>query len=279
MKSITPLLLALGLLLAPPAAARDDDPVLPKSAPVAFGEAWTVGVAIPQDEIATDVEIGRVASDSMGGGGLLGGLIIAAQDNKGKVMRSNASQRAEAAVKPLREVLQNVDIRALAQMTTIAAFNTQNVEPTLTAERFLGANKGVSAGAVTYTYSLSPDFTQIRISADIALSWSDASKPALEQRVTSIVQLKKRSYEPRINVRSWSADDGELAKVALDAGFKRLETLIPQIAAMNRQQFDQATSKKQAKAFLAGFYGPELFRDDLGPTIWTDEGAIALQSK
>lgn len=279
MKLLMLAFIAFGLALSTPAIARDYDPILTSSPPTSFGEQWSIGVSVTQEEIGTSVEIGRVASDSAGGGGILGALIIAGRDNKGEILRSNAQQRAEGAVRPLREALRDYDIQADAMEATATAFKTPNVQAINNAGEFFAASSGKQVGGVFYSFSLSPDFTQIRVTADIDLALDDAKKPVISQRVTSIVLLKKRSYEPSINVARWSDNDGALAKAALMANFDRLSTMIPALLQISGPDFAERTDRKKPKIFAAGFYGPELFRDDLGATVWTDEAAIAVQSK
>jgi hypothetical protein len=98
------------------------------------------------------------------------------------------------------------------------------------------------------------------------------------QRMMSVVQLAKRSYEPRENANSWAADHGRLARAALIVAFKGFETLLPDALNLDDKQIAAFDSKKLEKVFAAGINGPVVRRD--GPdslTIWS-KGLISIRT-
>ncbi|APZ97357.1 hypothetical protein BWQ93_01760 [Sphingopyxis sp. QXT-31] len=262
-------------LAAPPVLAEKDRLV-------AGGRA--VELILPQKSIGTSIDIGRVADDDSGGGGLLGSLIIGAMDDKRERMSENAQARADATVAPLREALADFDVDALALATTEAALRTPEwfAAQTIATSReaspagrlaFVTATDAPQFAFVTYNYGLSPDFTQIRVNAEIALARrvtgkggkSDTAAPAhYRQTISSIVELPKRSYDHGANVAQWSAEGGKLAETSLAAAFAEIERLIPYALALSAAELKGFEAKNREKAFAAGTYGPLVSRDDDG---------------
>ena len=296
----------LGLLLAatpalagrepaPPMALTEHDRVVPG------GRA--VLIELPQAEIGTDVDVGRVVSDAnQYGGGLIGALILSGSDDKRERLTNMEMDKAAGYVAPLRQAMSDFDFNTLAVASTKAAlshldwFGAQNPEwiksPSDNDRRALLSGAGAKQLAtVTYHYHLSPDFTQIRVIADIAL-WqppatraggAQATLSALYgQRITAIVELRKRSYEPADNVALWSADKGRLARASITAALARLEQLIPFAFSLNQADIDalarKKADKKADKLFAAGFYGPPLttFPSVAGEKVLWSQGLIEV---
>lgn len=282
----------LGLILAltPLAPAYADTPHALSESERRSETPRPVAVTVPQDGIGTSIDIGRVASDSAGGGGLLGALIISSMDNKAEVMATNARDRAESAIAPLTEALADFPIDTLALDTTrMTLAGTDWVMPGevalvpgadyLTPQDLLATHPADETVLVNYSYQTSPDFTQLQVFADVILARSEDLEPLAHQRVISLVRLNERSYEEHENVARWAADDGALAKQALVAAFARLEKILPVVLALDEDGHDAATDKKRESAFTGGFHGPVLLRDEKGPVIWSKKiGFIASQS-
>lgn len=259
------------LMTSSPALAKDYDPVLP-AAPLELSSSdMPLEVVLDQDVIATNVDIGRVAP-SVNGGGLIGAIILAGKDRERKREHvALAEERAEANAAPIRNALAGFDVHALAHEAVRAAFASANILDASDEE--LASPPSV----IAFSYGLSPDFTQVRVSADIAIvPWGD-EKAVLAQRVTSIVELRQRSYDDDDNAERWAADDAARAKAALEKAFARLGTVMPQLAAMDAGKFSSLTDRKKRKSFAAGFYGPVLLSDEASEVIWTDHGAITSQ--
>jgi hypothetical protein len=261
-------LAATSLFLTAPVMAKDYDPSLPSAQNLPNIAALDVATVLKQEEIATDVDIGRVAI-SNGGGGLLGALIMSGTErDKVRTHIELAEQRANGDAAELREALAGFDVQSLARGATQQAF------PASTGE---AGEDPAAAGRVTYSYGLSPDFTQIRIVADIALPGVSAGPSGLLQQVTAVVELPNRSYENHENARRWAANGAAPARTALEVGFARLGSVIPQLISIDKAAFAKLSGRKQPKIFSAGFYGPEILRDATGPVIWTDRGAVVAE--
>ncbi|MEM8919549.1 MAG: hypothetical protein AAGE37_11895 [Pseudomonadota bacterium] len=255
-------------------------------------------VEIPQEQLESSVDLGRVAVD-MVGGGLLGALISAGQARrKIENMSSNARQSADATIVPLQRSLTDMDVDALAMRTTEIAF--ANIPWFGSTDFQLDKNadpdsrlKTVSEGStnqtafVTYIYQMSPDFTQIQVIADVYLFKKPTARrrgktpltPILYQRILSISELPERSYEGFVNVNRWNEQDGLLARQSLQRAFQNLEILIPRSLELNAAEIDVLDDKKQTKAFAAGFYGSLVERNPLdrnGILIWSD-GLVLVQ--
>lgn len=283
MKRLLAPLLALSLVPAP-AFADDIAHPLPASERQ-LASLRPVAVVVPQERIRASVEIGRIAPDA-NGGGLIGALIIGAMDNKREIMTRNASERAEGEIAPLVAALSDFDVSALALETTrksigsIDWFGADKVE-LIDGEyqdfvAFAQANPSEQLGRITYSYHMSPDFTQLEVIAVVDTFRSETQTAIGRQTVTSLVRLRKRSYENHENVAAWAQDDGARAKAALTAAFARLETAIPAALALDDKSFDEATDKRRESATVATFHGPVLVRDATGPVIWSKkDGFIA----
>lgn len=299
MRALTSLFLA-AILTPPVALAAPKAPDAPvtlaeQNRRVDGGHAVQVGLA--QTQIETSIDIGRVAAST--GGDLIGALIVSGMDDKRERLSDSATERANAAAAPLRDTLRGFDVDALALSTTQAALAKADwLRP-----QAFAATKDVSSASrsafafaattpqvafVTWRYALSPDFTQIRVIAEIALEAKpparrrSAASPLLyRQTLSSIVQLGKRSYDHHENVARWNADDGKLAKAALAAGFGEVERLIPYALSLTPADIKAFTAKDREKGFGAGFYGPLIRRDADDPAnllLWAKDGLIHIRT-
>ena len=287
------------LLIADPAFAGKE-PV----APMALAEhdrvipgGRAVLVELPQVEIDTEVDIGRVVSDAAQyGGGLLGALILSSSDDKRKRLTGMEAEKAAARVAPLRQAISDFDFDDLAVASTRSAlshldwFGAQ--DPKSSKSPSDGDRQAVIAAAgtrqlatITYHYVLSPDFTQIRVVANIML-WqpmvtrAGGARPPLiaryGQRITAITELRKRSYDQAENIAQWRADNGKLARTSITAALTRLEQLIPFALDLKQTDIDAFGQKKADKVFAAGFYGPPVkaFPGNAGETLLWSQGLI-----
>lgn len=257
--------------------------------PAADGRA--VMVEFPQDTIGTEFDIGRVASDVTNGSGLEL-LIWKPEDTKRQELATIEDRKAERLVMPLRMALDGLDLSPKVMTTTTAALARIGWfgagEPRLARVSTEGERAAFAAivqtnqfALIRYTYATSPDFTQIRVYAEVTI-WQKGDPAARgklagpkllsRHRVISIAQLNKRAFEQADNVKVWSADGGKLARAALDAAFTRLEVLIPRALAMTPLEHAQLVDKNRPKIFAAGFYGPRIEGADEGSpavTIWS----------
>jgi hypothetical protein len=247
-----------------------------------------VRVRLDQTEIATAIDLGRIAPVS-GGDGLLGALLVSRGDDRAKTLSSLHRERAEAQAVPIRAVLQGVDVRAIALRTArratsntgwLATDRVSGIDDDL-APGGTGAAAAPASVTIAFRYDLSPDMSQVRVFADVALFRGGAARleSGYRQRFASIVHLRTPSYDPAENAAQWSRDGGRLVRHAIEAAFARLETTIPY--ALNLSAVDAAAliGKSHPQGFGAGIYGPLIARDATDPQnilLWS--GAfIAVQ--
>lgn len=258
---------------------------------VAGGRAVRAGLA--QTAIETSVEIGRIAPNA--DGGLIGALIIISKDDRRKSFTTHAQEQANADAAPLKAALSGFDVAALALAATREGFATPSwfglTEVTLAAggagqkrADFLAAAATPQAATIDYRYELSPDFSQIRVFADIMIAAhgksGGAAAPLFRQRLCSIVQLANRSYEPRVNAGQWSADEGRLARNALADAFGGVARLIPMALELDRNALAGFADKKRAAVFAAGLNGPLVERGGAHPDdviLWSG-GLVIVQT-
>lgn len=259
-----------------------------------------VHLALRQTEIATSIDIGRVAKyNYVYYNGLWTPFLGDVDEDMHDMLRKAQHDKAEAIAAPLRNALAGFDVDSIALAATSTAlaklewFRPETVtlaRDTETEARvaFLASSNASQFAIIRYRYELSPDFSQIRVVAEITLMrrrhagdrGSDQLTPIYRQRILSAVQLRTRSFEPIENAASWGAEGGKLAKAALTAAFSRLETLLPYALGLDQAEVDTLLDKRHEKAFAAGFYGALIGRDAADRDdvlIWAD-GLIQVQS-
>lgn len=285
--------LLASVLLAAPAAAQTR-PLAPRAlAPsdrLALG-GRTVLVELARADLDTEVEIGRYISDASYGGGLVGGLILAATDTKAKRLTAIETDKAVANIAPLRAALRDLDLAApaltatvtgLAQANWFGASEAKLSRSASEVERLAAVADGAQMATVTYRFSLSPDFTQLRATADV-LMWRRSGRslsPLSRQRITAIAELRERSYDHAVNVSRWSADGGTVARAAVADTSARIGRLLPAVLGLNQPQVDALGRAKSDRLFAAGFYGPPLpgFTPAPGETVVWSQGAVSVAS-
>ena len=284
-------------LLTTGAHAQKADPIQPVVAEqdrhVPGGRA--VQIALPQREIDTMIDAGRVAQSPFGGS-LLGAFAMdSIRDDNRDTMQRALFDKAEALADPLRQTLRDVDVEALALATTRNAltkpdwFEARDVtatrDPSGGFASLLASSDAAQFALIQYRYALSPDFTQIRVSAEITLRTRPAAKdtraavPLYRQRILSIVQLRTRSYEAHENAARWRADNGKLARAALTAAFGQFEQLLPYTLGLRQADVAGLKAKNREKAYAGGFYGTLIARSAANPEdilIWSD-GLVHVQ--
>lgn len=292
--------LLVALCTAAPACAApkpDDAPafLVESERPAPSGRA--VLILLVQPDIETSIDTGRVAADQAGG--LIDAIIIGAMDKKKEIMAAKLRSKARDTVRPLHIALATFDVAELALATTKAAlakidwfhplpFTVSRDGSAPARAAFIEDAPTPQLATISYRYDLSPDFTQIRVTADLILARRSDAKgskaPATtathyRQRIVSIVQLRKRSYIQAENVAAWAADDGALARDALTGAFAEIEQLIPYALALGAADIRAFTDKNRAKAYAAGLYGPRIEWPDSsssGVLIWSG-GLIHIQ--
>ncbi len=250
----------------------------------AFTGTRTVQVLVAQTEIKTDINPSNIAVAT--GGGMLGGLLAAAQN-------AARAKKAEATIVPVRNALANFDGDTLALETTKAGLASASwMKPAAIAlskdSSLLGKSGFVdSSGAdqvafVEYSYDLSPDFSAVRVVAKLQFAnkamLASAKKPearlsaknlAFDQNITSIVSLAAPSKEIEQNAATWAADDGKKARVALAAAFARIQGLMPKALAVTQADIKAMSGKDKPKGAAGGFSGRVQETTPEGTLLWS----------
>lgn len=297
---------AIGLCIAfalavPGAQAQKVPPVVAEQdRHVPGGRA--VQLTLRQTQIETSVDIGRVADynyDYRHAYPIWGSLFGDVDGDMHGMLRKAQRDKAEALAPPLRKALAGFDVDAVALAATSAAlakpdwFQPESItvakDPSGEVRAsFLASGSASQLALIWYRYELSPDFSQIRVIAEVTLmrkrragdAGSDPLTPIYRQRILSAVQLRARSYEPKENVASWCADDGKRAKAALTAAFGQLGHLLPYALDLRQADIRGFEAKNREKAYAAGFYGALIARNATEPDdllIWSG-GIVHAQS-
>lgn len=291
-----PVLILAALAACTPAAVQaapkpGDLPafVAERDRPAADGRA--VLLLLAQNDIETSVDVGRVAADQASG--LIDALIISAMDKKKDVMAGNLRSKAYETVRPLHIALAAFDVDALALASTQAAlakpdwfrpqpFAISRDGSPAARTAFIAGAASPQLATVAWRYDLSPDFTQIRVAADLTLARRAAARTATNyyhQRIVSVVQLRKRSYDHAENVALWAADDAALARAALTGAFADIARLIPYALELAPADIAGFSAKGREKAYAAGLYGPlvERANDGSGAVLIWAGGLISIR--
>jgi hypothetical protein len=291
--------LALALSPAGALAAPKDE-----KAPAVLAEAdrhvpggRAVQLTLRQTQIETSIDIGRVATYNYAYDWSF--FFDDVDEDMVDMLHKSQRDKAEATAVPLRAALAGFDIDALAVAATgagLARLDWFQPQPIMVNKDPVGENRAAFLASsdasqfalIWYRYELSPDFSQIRVIGEITLmrkrragdTRSEPLTPIYRQRLLSAVQLRKRSYEPRENVASWSGENGMLGMAALAAAFGRFEQLLPYALGLGQKDIDSLSDKRHEKAFAGGFYGSLIARSPSDPDdvlIWT-KGLVQVQS-
>lgn len=272
-------------MVAPAVSAapkKRSEPVLLSASNQTLATDYQINIWMPQTWLEASYDLGRVAP-SMSGGFLDALIIDTMDDNRKDILSLNLQEKADQQIQPIRTALKGFDVEALAIGTTEKALAVPKWfknKPTMIAKGHKPENVSNPAANISYRYEMSPDFSGIRLFADIQISPSVKSKkskattaggPIFSHLITSIVQLRKRSFEPVDNVKLWSADQGKLAKDGLAAAFERMEDLIPIALKMTSADLKAYKDKNHEQGYAAGFNGPLVKRGGRAPDdtlIW-----------
>ena len=154
---------------------------------VTGGRALRVMVA--QAEIKADINPSNLAVAT--GGGMLGGLLAAAQN-------AARTKKAEAALEPVRAAMTGFDADTLSLDTTRQGLATvawmQPVDPAFSKDSsLLGKSAALDAGPaaqiafIEYSYDMAPDFSSVRVVAKI--EFADKAIPAAEESAKALAQV------------------------------------------------------------------------------------------
>jgi hypothetical protein len=278
--------LCFGLLAASAQAApkKRSDPIALSAKDRASGGEYAVQILLPQSQIESSYDLGRVARPPSGG--LIDTLIVYSLDDKKKVLSKSLNEKAEQAIMPLRRSLEGFDVGSIVLNSTEKALALPNwfriAQVTLNRNTVPIGPAADQTALVAYHYEMSPDFSHLIVIADLSLIRNAPSKngksmgngsTVLKQTITSIAQLHERSFEPSENVQMWSADQGKLAKNALVETFAQMEHLIPLALNLTQADMKAFAHKNREQGFAAGHNGPLIKRGGRSPDdvlIWAD---------
>lgn len=265
--------MAMSLCLATSSAAAERKSVLPEAARTSPG-GRAVEVTVAQAELGMNINP-SIMTLAMGGG-VLGVLIDAKVD-------SDRTKRTQANITPLRSALIDFDADQLAIDATQSAVSAApwfaSGAPLFARDASYGAKSDVldasssdQVAFLDYVYDLSPDLSSIRVGVTISIASKAAAagkKPEVRlyprnllysQTVTSAVQLAKPGDAPD-NASQWAAQNGALAKRALEIAFKQAAVLVPRALTLTE---DDLTRMGQGEKKTTGGYTGRVQED--GPT-------------
>lgn len=249
------------------------DPVTLSAKDRTSADQFEVRVLLTQAAIETSIDVGRVARPPSGG--LLDTLIVYSLDDKKKILSTSLKDKAEHTIKPIRGALSGFNVDALALASTAKALTAidwlRAGPPALRKEMSYTSQPDENVAEISFRYDLSPDFSSIRVFADVRLARNSAV--VFKQTVTSIVQLKKRSFEHDENALLWSEDEGKRAKEAIVESFRQMEQLIPIAMNITSADLNAFGNKNREQGFAAGYNGPIIKRGGLSPDdilIWSN---------
>jgi len=162
---------------------------------------------------------------------------------------------------------------------TIGALNWNKERDRLESE-FAAAHAGAEEIAIiSWRYQLSADFTNMQVIADIATRRPNTPLRLYRQQLISVVKLRRPTFVEEDNVAIWTANDGALARKALEMAFDRAGEVMPAVLALDKSGYKDATNKKKRpRATGANFSGPQLLRDDKGPVLFAKDGDQRLRA-
>jgi hypothetical protein len=258
---------------------------------VTGGRALQVMVA--QSEIKADINPSNIAVAM--GGGLLGGLLSAAQN-------ASRTKKAEAAIEPLRVALTGFDADSLAVETTKAGLANvawmQPVEPSFAKDSsllgkssVLDSNAAAQVAFIEYSYDVSPDFSSIRVVAKVEFANklvppTSAAKPESRlfpknliyaQTITSVVLLPTPAADIDANAAIWSENGGKAARAALTQAFLQIQQLLPRALALSADDIKVMTAKDKKKGTAGGFAGRIQETTSSATLLWSG-GFIHVQT-
>lgn len=284
----------LGLALGVPVAAKPNlskGPLFVAETYRVVPEGRAVQIELETPEIGSAFELGRVAElYATGSYGYYWDTITL---NEAPALAQLAAREAEVRAGPLRKALQGFDgsslvITAVKNGIKDVAWLAPNPLEVLERPRtsspldFVAVAPTNQVAMISASYYLSHDCSQIEVKAEIRIL--KKVKKSVEviayQKVVSVVQLTKPSFDPNANVRAWSANNGAAAQRAIAAGSARLERLVPRALALTQADITAYDAKNREMAQAAGRFGPVLDRGLDGPgsvLIWS-KGLVSVQA-
>lgn len=250
----------------------------------------SVRVLVAQAEIKSDINASTLAVAT--GGGMLGGLIAAAQN-------AERAKKAEELIAPLRTALIDYDADVVAQESakaalagvpwlSSAALTFGKDSSPVGRTTFLDANDAAQVVFVEYTYDLSPEFDALRVVANIQFTNKavpasggkpgkpdDRVKPknlAFARSITVAVTLPNADPKDKDgNAARWAANNGEPARKAMQQAFARLAELLPRTLELSDADVAALKDKKKEKAAYGALAGRLVERNGGETLFWANQ--------
>lgn len=244
-------------------------------------------VIVSQVEIKSDINSVFHSSTS----GLLGSIVSGAIDK-------SKAKKAELAIEPIKNSIIDFDGDDMSLKSSREVFlNYFNIKPdkkiafskdeSRTGKSiFLDNVKGPHATFVEYTYDFSPEFDAVRLATYIHVAptaYKEGSNPEKRLKpkrllygsnVIVSVKLESPMEEKEDNIRLWSANNGELTRLALQMVFDKATELSIRTLDLNKKMAKELKSKdrKKIKMNFGKFKVKGREQDDVsdGQLMWFD---------
>ena len=253
-------------------------------------QSRSVRVLVAQSEIKSDINASNLAVVT--GGGMLGGLIAAAQN-------SARARQAEELIAPVRTALLDLDADALALNSARSGLGGvpwlssapvtfgKDSSPVGRSE-FLDTSDVGQVAFIEYTYDLSPSFDALRVVANIQfankalpMSRGRAGKPedrvkaknlAFARSITVAVLLPNADPDDKqANAVRWAASNGDHARRALAQAFAKLAELTPRTLTLSDTDVTALKDRKKERASFAGLSGRLIERRGDETLFWANQ--------
>jgi hypothetical protein len=272
-------LLALIMLLSVAAncvAATANHSLDPSARTVAEGRE--VRIAVAQSEMK-----GYILDSNWS---VAGGLLLALVDSG---VESSRSKAAEKAIMPLRAALTGYDFDSKAQSTAeetfrsldwfgATAFGFGKVVANAARSAQLDETLGQEMAFIDYEYGMSANFDAVELNINIVIA-SKHLKPnqtslsrlnrdnlLYRQWHRVVVPLQGAGKKKEANVLLWSANEGSLAKHALEIALTKSQSMVRRGLLISASDANTLNKGKYTK--IAGYGGFLLERGDEGTLIW-----------
>ena len=250
----------------------------------------SVRVLLAQAEIKSDINASTLAVAT--GGGMLGGLIAAAQN-------SERAKKAEELIAPLRTALIDYDADALVQQSARSGLAgvpwLSSVPMTFGKDSspvgrtdFLDAGATEQVAFIEYTYDLSPEFDALRVVAHIEfankavpMNRGKPGKPedrvkarnlAFVRSITVAVMLPNADPKDKeANAARWAENGGDPARRAMQQAFARMAELMPRTLALTDADVVALKDRKKERVNYLALSGRLVERQGGQTLFWDDQ--------
>ncbi|HWE98336.1 MAG TPA: hypothetical protein VG248_00900 [Caulobacteraceae bacterium] len=289
--SVAALSLATLGLCAGPAAAKRFRNLDEAGRTIDGGRA--VEVIVAQGEIKSNIIVSQTP-----GQGLVGALIAAAIDAK---INSDRAHKAESAIQPLRAALNGYDVDAAAMSATQAgvdktswfksqAMSVSRDESVPGRTVFLDASGKTQVAFFSYGYEMTPDFSAVRVTLEVEIVDRAAGQAAgsdhrfshdslpMFQHLVCVEVLPGATTLADDNVNRWAADNGKLARLALNAAFGDMKELIPRALELTDPEVKLMRGKDKKRETLGDYTGRIQDEGPTGQLMYSDlDGLVSVR--